>query len=218
MKGQSSTMPDFIPHLLDRAACRVEVEELRTLLQLNTALKEARLVESLRARPHLSALIGRYNQAIARFDRIAWEYPLFGDFRCDLVIGDSITRAYTFVEVEDATSRSLFIRHGKKATREWSSRFDHGYSQVVDWFYKLQDMTNSDEMEARFGKRAIDYTGVLIVGRDQHMDIGEQLRMNWRREHVIVNSKRIVCVTFDQLLADLTFRLDAYDLDFQAGG
>jgi hypothetical protein len=211
-------MPDFILHVLNRAACRGEVEELRGLLELNSNLREAQLLEFFRTRHHLSALIGLYNPAIARFDRIAWEYPLFGDFRCDLVIGDSNTRAYTFVEVEDATSRSLFIRHGKKATREWSSRFDHGYSQVVDWFYKLQDMTNTDEMEARFGKRSIDYTGVLIVGRDQHMDVGEQLRMNWRREYVIVNSKRIICVKFDQLLVDLLFQLDAYELDFQAGG
>jgi hypothetical protein len=105
-----------------------------------------------------------------------------------------------------------------KATREWSPRFDHGYSQIVDWFYKLQVMTDAPDMEARFGRRAIDYTGVLIVGRDRHMDLGEQLRLKWRREHTIVNSKRIICVTYDQLLEDLTFRLDMYTLAVQAGG
>ena len=68
-------------------------------------------------------------------------------------------RACTFVELEDAGPRSLFVKHGDKSTREWSPRFDHGYSQVVDWFHKLQDMTHTATMEARFGKRAIDYTG-----------------------------------------------------------
>jgi len=53
-------------------------------------------------------------------------------------------------------------------------------------------MTDTPDMEARFARRAIDYTGVLIVGRDRHMDSGEQLRLKWRREHTIVNSKRIV--------------------------
>jgi hypothetical protein len=32
-----------------------------------------------------------YNPVIVRFDRVAWEYPLFGEFRCDLAIGDSVT-------------------------------------------------------------------------------------------------------------------------------
>ncbi len=35
----------------------------------------------------------------------------------------------------------------------------------------------------------------------------ERLRLEWRREHVIVNSKQIRCVTYDQLLADMFFRL-----------
>jgi hypothetical protein len=129
-----------------------------------------------------------------------------------------VTKAYTFVEFEDAGPRSLFVKCGDRLARGWSPRFDHGYSQIVDWFYKLQVMTDSADMEARLGKRAIDYTGVLIVGRDQHMQTGEQLRLKWRREHVIVNSKRIVCVTFDQLLEDLTFRLDWYPPGAPAGG
>jgi ketosteroid isomerase-like protein len=103
-------------------------------------------------------------------------------------------------------------------TREWSPRFDHGYSQVIDWFYKLDVMTDTADMESRLGKRSVDYTGVLIVGRDHHKDAGEPLRLRWRHERTIVNSKRIVCVTYDQLLDDLTFRLDLYALAAQAGG
>jgi hypothetical protein len=211
-------MPDFIAHSLDLALCRSEVEELRILLESGASLAELTFREFLQARPHISALIGLYNPAVVRFDLIAREYPLFGDFRCDLVIGDSVSRAYTFVELEDPGPKSLFVRRVGKATREWSPRFDHGYSQIVDWFYKLQVMTDAPDMEARFGRRAIDYTGVLIVGRDRRMDPGEQLRLKWRREHSIVNSKRIICVTYDQLLEDLTFRLDMYTLAVQAGG
>ena len=85
-------------------------------------------------------------------------------------------------------------------------------------FHKLQDMTNAAGMEARFGKRAIDYAGVLVVGRNQHIDLGEHERLRWRREHVIVNSKRIICVTYDQLLDDLEFRLDWLGPAAQAEG
>jgi hypothetical protein len=79
-------------------------------------------------------------------------------------------------------------------------------------------MTNTATMEARFGKRAIDYTGVLVIGRDQHTNSGENDRLRWRREHVIVNSKRIFCMTYDELLEDLTYRLDWYGPAVHAGG
>jgi Domain of unknown function (DUF4263) len=211
-------MPDFAAHTMDGIAARVEVAELRAYLLANSDLKEAALRAFFGARPHISALMGHYNPSVKRVDRLAYEYPLFGDFRCDLAIGDSATRACTFVELEDAGPRSLFVKHGDKATKEWSPRFDHGYSQVVDWFHKLQDMSNTAAMKARLGKRGIDYTGAVIVGRDQHMSVGERERLRWRREHVIVNSKRIFCVTSDELLEDLEFRLDWYGPAAQAGG
>ena len=211
-------MPEFVPHVIDPRAAHAEVAELRALLQTSADLKEAAFRDFFRSRPHATALIGPYSSSANRSDLIAYEYPLFGDFRCDLAIADSVTRACTFVEFEDAGPRSLFVRHGDKATREWSPRFDHGFSQVVDWFYKLQDLTQTATMEARFGRRALDYTGVLVIGRDQHMSTGEHDRLRWRREHVIVNSKRIVCVTYDELLGDLTYRLDWYGPAIHAGG
>jgi hypothetical protein len=211
-------MPDFVAHTLDGVTARADVAELRALLQANSNLKEVVLRAFFGARSHVSALIGHDNPAVKRADRLAYEYPLFGEFRCDLAIADSSTRACTFVELEDAGPRSLFVKHGDKAIREWSPRFDHGYSQLVDWFHKLQDMTHTATMEARLGKRGIDYTGVLVVGRDQHMRAGERERLRWRREHVIVNSKRIFCVTYDELLEDLEFRLDWYGPVAEAGG
>ena len=79
-------------------------------------------------------------------------------------------------------------------------------------------MTDTEDMEARFGKRSIRSTGVLIIGRDQHLQVGERLRLEWRQEHVVVNSKHIVCVTYDQLVEDLLFRLDQYASAGAAGG
>jgi hypothetical protein len=211
-------MPDFVPHALDPRAAHAEIEELRVLLESHDPLKETAFRDFFRARPHATALIGPYTPSVKRLDLLAYEYPLFGEFRCDLAIADSVTRACTFVELEDAGSRSLFVKHGDKSSREWSPRFEHGFSQVVDWFYKLQDMTGTATMEARFGRRAIDYTGVLVIGRDRHMNTGEDDRLRWRRDHVIVNSKRVFCVTYDELLADLTYRLDWFRPVVDAGG
>jgi hypothetical protein len=205
-------MPDFSPHAHDWLACREEVHELQSLLNNSATLGETELRKFFEPRLHLRALVGHYNDLLAHPDLLAWEYPIFNDFRCDFAIGDGSRKAYTFVELEDAGPKSLFVKQGKKAVRAWSPRFDAGFSQIIDWFYKLHVITDTPDMEARFGKRVIRYAGVLIAGRGQHLRPGEQLRLDWRQEHVVVNSKHLHCVTYDQLLEDLLFRLDKYGM------
>jgi hypothetical protein len=201
-------MKAFEPFAFDENRCRREVAELRDLLASNNDLKERDdILPFFRQRPHLAAACAFPNPSFLRCDLIAWEYDIFGDFACDLAVGDSVRKAFTFVEFEDAGPNSLFVKQGKKATRAWSPRFNDGCGQIIDWFYKLADRRNSDEHEARFGKRSIDFIGLLVIGRDQHMDAGERLRLEWRREHVVVHSKRIHCITFDELLNDLLSRV-----------
>src|SRR5438445_7869578 len=134
-------MPDFKPHTLDLAACAAQIKELKALLDSSADLGEAAFRKFFKPRLAIQALIGLYNPSVASPDRLAWEYPIFGDFRCDFAIGDWVQKAYTFVEYEDARPNSLFVKHGAKVTRAWSSRFDSGYGQIIDWFYKLHVMT-----------------------------------------------------------------------------
>jgi hypothetical protein len=211
-------MPDLQPHILDWTACRTHVQELKTLLDGSDDIGESAFHAFFQPRSHLRALIGCYNPSLAFPDLLAWEYPIFGDFRCDFAIGDSVRKAYTFVEYQDASPNSLFVKQGERANRAWSSRLDRGYGQIIDWFYKLHVMTDTADMEARLGKRSIRYTGVLIIGRDRHLLPGERLRLEWRQDHVVVNSKHIICVTYDQLLDDLLFRLEQYTLAANTGG
>jgi hypothetical protein len=202
-------MKEFIEVRFEYAECLRETQALETLLSQRPSLKERDdILPFFKQRPQLSALCGHYNNDMTLFDRVAWEYDLFGDFSCDPVVGDSRKKSYCFIEFEDAGPKSLFVKQGKKATREWSNRFDHGYSQLIDWFYKLDDRRNSDECEARFGKRSINFVGILVVGRDQHLRTGERLRLEWRRDNVIVHSKKITCVTFDELARNLLQHLD----------
>jgi hypothetical protein len=212
-------MKTFEPLAFDPARCRKEVGELRRWLGRHPTLEENRHVRPFfRKRPHLSAFIASYSPNVIRFDRLAYEYPLFGDFTCDLAVGDSVKHAYCFIEFEDAGPASLFVKQGRKATREWSARFDHGYSQIIDWFYKLDDMRKSDDFHARFGARTITYTGILVVGRDHHLLPGERERLAWRRTNVVVGSQNVQCVTFDGLLEDLEARLATFPLTARAGG
>jgi len=188
--------------------CRKELAELQSLLAARSELKEAQdILPFLRARQHLAAFIGSRNPDIFRFDRIAFEYDLFGDYACDLVVGDSQTNTYGFIELEDAAPNSIFVRRGAKETPEWSTRLEHGVSQIIDWFYKLDDMEKTDEFEARFGARTIKFIGLLIIGRSEALAPRELRRLAWREERTVVNSKHIRCLTFDQLAAVLAQRL-----------
>lgn len=197
----------------DYALCQAEVKEFETLLASKSVLKERKdVLPFFRKRRQLSAFCGVLTGSIATADRLAWEYDLFGDFACDLVVGDSKKSAYCFIEFEDAAPDSLFRQAGKKATREWSPRLDHGYSQLIDWVYKLTKMAEHTDFEARFGKRTIDFEGALVIGRDKDMVFSEIARFEWRRQHVVVCSKHIRCVTFDELLRAMQTRLQALEL------
>src|SRR6516162_5857670 len=117
-------MPDFQPHTLDLVAGRDQVQELKTLLDGSSDITEAAFHAFLEPRLHLRALVGLYNPSLAAPDRLAWQYPIFGDFRCDFAVCDWARKAYTFVEYEDARPNSLFVKQGDKVTRAWSPRFD----------------------------------------------------------------------------------------------
>jgi hypothetical protein len=197
-------MKTFEPLAFDPARCLREVLALRKWLALHPQLEERRhLLPFFRRRRQLSAFVASYSPDVINFDRIAFEYPVFGDFTCDLAVGDSAKNAYCFIEFEDAAADSLLVRRGKKATREWSPRFHRGFGQIVDWFYKLDDMKKSDAFAARFGARSIAFTGILVVGRDHHLQPGERERLEWWKNNVVVASQKIQGVTFDGLVEDM---------------
>jgi hypothetical protein len=204
-------MKTFQPFVFDPQRCRKEVAQLRSWLARRPVLQERKHIQPFfRKRRHLSAFLASYSPDVLRFDRLAFEYPLFGDFACDIAVGDSAKQAYCFIELEDAGPGSLFVRQGRKATREWSPRLEHGFGQIVDWFHKLEDLRRSDDFVARFGSRVIRYSAVLIAGRDQYLGQGERERLRWRADNVVVGSQRIECVTFDNVVEDLEARLGLF--------
>ena len=172
-------MTSFQPLAFDLGKCREELGDLRAFLSSRKALKEREhLLPFFKAHPHLSAFLASYSPDSIRFDRLAFEYELFGDFACDVAVGDSAKGAYCFVEFEDAGPSSLFVKRGKKATRDWSPRFEHGYSQIIDWFCLLDDLAKTDAFARRFDGRSIRYTGILVIGRDHYLKVGERERLN----------------------------------------
>lgn len=201
-------MKKFDEIAFDFGRCRQEVGEFRALLAAKNELSESTdILPFFRARPQMAILFGMYNSpGIGWANRIAWEFDLFGDFACDLAVGEWERGAYCLVEFEDAREDSVFKREGKKATRAWGPKFEHGYSQILDWLHKLDGRSAADCL-ARFGRHAVHARAVLIVGRDHHLDEGERQRLKWRNDNVVVRSDKIICLTFDELLRQFTERL-----------
>lgn len=122
-------MKEFKPVRLDKRQARRELDEFRDLLAdpKTPELKEREhILPFFAGREHLVALMGTYNPRIENFDRIAFEFDIFGDHTADVAVGDSKTHQYCFIGFEDATATSIFKKNGRKTTLEWSDRFDLG--------------------------------------------------------------------------------------------
>jgi len=200
----------FDKHTFSAAECKKELQEFKALLAANSDLEERRdILPFFRQRRHLSSFIATYVNDIISADRLAFEFELFSDFACDLAIGDSARHEYLLVEFEDAKKNSLFVPNDKYAP-DWSSRLEHGFSQVIDWFWKLEDLKRTDDYEYKFGAKEATFYGLVIIGRADTLSDREKKRLRWRQDHVVVNSNRVSVKSFDQVLNDLEFRLTIY--------
>lgn len=187
----------------------IELNNLENLLKKDNLSEKSDLLPFFNKNKQLTSFLGSYFNFHS--DKIAFEYDLFGDFICDIAIGDSNSNKYCFVELEEGKPNNIFKAQSGKYSRDWSSRFEHGYSQIIDWFWKLEDQKNTTEFESRFKDKQIDYYGLLIVGRNIDIsDVKEKNRLNYRIKRVIVDNKNIHCVTYDQLLEDLRSKQDIF--------
>jgi hypothetical protein len=204
-------LPGFQALAFDAAQCHRDLDDLEALLSARNTLREnADILPFFRAHPHLSLLLGSYNPNMITYDRLAYELSLFGQFRADIVVGDWTSKRYCFVEFEDAAPDSVFVAGRGEQTTEWAARFEHGYSQIIDWFWLLEASKNTELIERQFGQRAVPFSGLLVVGRNKGISVADRSRFEWRRDYVVVNSKQIFFCTFDELLRDMRRRLRSW--------
>ncbi len=198
------------PLVFDPLQCQVELDELDDLLAQNPILTErGQILPFFRRRPHLAALAGSYSHNVRSYDRLAFELTLISDFTADVVVGDSRRESFCFIEFEDGHPNSIFKNTGRR-TLEWAPRFDHGASQIIDWFWKLNAQERTVDFQRLFGSLSIAASGLLVVGRDSGVTAADRPRLKWRRERVAVNSQQLHCCTFDELARDLRDSLNTY--------
>jgi hypothetical protein len=200
-------MTPFDHFTFSKKAAGQELVQFKQLLDAHphSSLREREhILPFFRAHRQLAALIGVRNPDIVNPDRLAFEFDIFGDYKADLVIGDSQNHQYCFVEFEDATATSIFQRTAW-AMPEWSRRFENGFSQVIDWILWLDNQRGTAAYTSRFGASSIPFIALLVIGRDRFL--GEpslRERLTWRSEQVVVASRKVNCLTYDRLHQQLS--------------
>ncbi len=204
-------MKQFRAVSFSRKQARRELKEFALLLNdpFRPELKERDdILPFFAAHEQLMLLMGIYNPQIANLDRVATEFDIFGDHTADVAVGDSQSHQYCFIEFENAAKDSIFKRTGKKATLDWSDRFEHGCSQIIDWLLWLENQKNTNPYVQRFGVGEIQYIRLLVIGRDKFIaDPSLRQRLTWRSEQVVVCSRKLHCITFDKLYQDMKSKM-----------
>ncbi|HET6884101.1 MAG TPA: Shedu immune nuclease family protein [Pirellulales bacterium] len=201
----------------DPAKGAQELREFADLLASRAELAErADIQQFFRERRHLCALVGSCGPHGSVADCLAFEFPIVGDFSADLVAGNREPRAFLFVELEDAKQNSVFTRAGERAARDWSPRFNHGFSQLVDWFCSLDDFKRTRRFSRDFGGGHVRFSGLLVIGRSANMDDDERQRLSWRADKVKVDSVHVGCMTYDDLYNALSFRMRVWGVATEA--
>lgn len=203
-------MKDFDDIRISPTLCRNEIGELADLLSANPRLEERDdLLPFFRKRRHLSAFIGTLITKMLP-NKIAYEYELFGDFEADLVIGDTDTNVFVFVEFQTGAG-NIFRRKAGKHTTEWSPKFEAGFSQLIDWFWSLDCMKQTPQYKANFHPNNDEPPTIwpMLIGcRGTALDYYEKVRLRWRTDKVLIDSKMVFSLTYDSLCQQLADRIN----------
>jgi hypothetical protein len=193
--------------IFDHSLFETELAALGSLLASKAELSEQKEIQPFfKASKHLSAFLGTFVPDIGAATDLAFEFPFFGDYRADLLVGNKSVGRFCVVEFEDGGADSIFKVQPARANPEWSPRFEHGFSQLTDWFFNLDDYKKTHGFTKTFGYGHVSFTGLLIIGRSADMNDMKRTRLRWRSDKVLIDSNTIMCITFDDVYETLRKR------------
>ncbi|MCJ2006071.1 Shedu anti-phage system protein SduA domain-containing protein [Methylobacterium sp. J-092] len=141
-------MSVFASIKFDLKTAETELSTFKDWLAGVTFVGETAIVQEIKARPHMACLLASLLGMQAP-DLIKFELSLKGMFRTDLVLGNDGLRTFGLIEFEDAMDNSIF-KGGTAQYRSWSTRIEHGFSQVIDWAWVRSDHPNDSVLRPRF--------------------------------------------------------------------
>ncbi len=192
----------------DPVKCRAEIAAFRRLLGGRSRLAERADIQAFfKKNEQFSAFLGTYSPTIGPAPLLAFEFELVGDFAADVVVGHRGNGSFILIELEDGRPDSVFRKAPRKTTTEWSARYEHGFSQLVDWFYALDDFKKTERFARDFGRGHVTFQALLILGRSAGVSDHDRVRLRWRAEKVRIDSHTVECVTLDDLCAQMEWRI-----------
>ena len=208
-------MIKMIPAKLDLSTAKTDLAALDKLLADNDELEETGsggLQEFFTLRPNLLLLMSRAFCPGLLPAAYLHECSVVHEFRADYAVANKDRSKFLFVEFENAKKDSIFSSKAiTKANHsyQWSKTFEHGFSQVVDWYFRIDDYQKTSKIEEHFGAPKIDDVGILLLGRDHFLkQAGLAQRFEWRRKFTVINSQHLHCFTFDELALELRGHYD----------
>jgi antiviral defense system Shedu protein SduA len=139
----------------DKEKLLQEVELFRKFLATNPVGERAQFLPFFAQHPQLCGFLATMNDSVRAGTQVKSELSLWGDFTCDLVVGNLDDAAFVFIEFESAAQRTLFQSRPGRKNSHWGLRVEHGVSQVIDWLFRINTEGPSDRMERDFGARHI---------------------------------------------------------------
>ena len=188
-----------------------ELQAFDDLLKSKADLSEREDIQPFfKKSKHLTAYLGTFASSIGVATEICFEYEFFGDFKADILVGSKQEKEFCVVEFEDGKQDTIFKKQKKRKNPEWSARFEHAFSQIVDWFYNLEDFKNTQGFSATFGPGHTSFTGLMVMGRSASLDDIKKSRLRWRTDTVSIGKHKVICITFDELHAVLQRKFHRY--------
>jgi hypothetical protein len=178
------------------------ISEFRILLNKYDEFEEKKHIQPFfKKHPVLIFLLAGLGQiSRSNVDEYEFEFDLWQDLVCDIGIGNSKANAYCLIELEGAQKNSLFKSKPKNYPK-YSDRLECGYSQIIDWFFKIDELKNTSSIKRRFAGDYPRVNAVLIIGRSHFLNTDlERNRFNWRRDNTLIGAKNVNCLTYDELL------------------
>ena len=199
--------------------CQNELDDVKALFSKTPDINETTgsglysggLQGIFRKRKQLFALMGKIV-----FGEIAtkWNDEVkFGNFRADFILANDKENKVCLIEFENAKKESIFRKKTlskKTVTYEWAPRFEHGYSQILDWKYYSIEEKASVKNDFQVLPKEIEFA--LCIGWNKHLQQSNfQERFDFRKNKVTIESKTFYCMCFDSFVDELQEKLNLYN-------
>jgi Domain of unknown function (DUF4263) len=196
--------------VLDYVQAEKELDEYKKWLDSNVEFTETSVVNELKTKVNLCLLI-QFAAGKGHPNRYKREFNIQGAFRADLVVGSTAEKHFVLVEFEGGTRNSIFNQsRGSSQLRDWSTEFEHGFSQVADWTWAKNDNQHSTLYRNAFDLDQFSESYVVVCGRTGLLNAPEKSRLNWRSENTTIASRPIRFWTYDDLYRNTSATLDAW--------